>query len=96
MNKFYGDNTRWFVGEVKNVNDPLELGRIQVRIHGIHSDNQIDIPDDKLPYAQTVVPITEGGTKGIGNNLGIKVGSLVFGLFFELKFISLICSLFNP
>lgn len=83
MNKFYGDNTRWFVGEVKNVNDPLELGRIQVRIHGIHSDNQIDIPDDKLPYAQTVVPITEGGTKGIGNNLGIKVGSLVFGLFLD-------------
>ena len=83
MNNFYGDNTRWFVGDVKSVSDPLELGRIQVRVHGIHSDNQIDIPDANLPRAQTVVPITEGGTKGIGNNLGIKVGALVFGIFLD-------------
>ena len=83
MNNFYGDNTRWFVGDVKSVSDPLELGRIQVRVHGIHSDNQIDIPDANLPWAQTVVPITEGGTKGIGNNLGIKVGALVFGIFLD-------------
>ena len=78
---FYGDQVRWFIGEVKSVDDPLELGRLQVRINGIHSDSQLDIPDAKLPWAQPMVPITEGGTRGIGNNLGIKVGALVFGVF---------------
>lgn len=80
---FYGDQVRWFIGEVKSVDDPLELGRLQVRINGIHSDSQLDIPDAKLPWAQPMVPITEGGTRGIGNNLGIKVGALVFGIFMD-------------
>ena len=80
---FYGDQVRWFIGEVKSVDDPLELGRLQVRINGIHSDSQLDIPDAKLPWAQPMVPITEGGTRGIGNNLGIKVGALVFGVFMD-------------
>ena len=37
MKKYYGDETRWFLGTVVNVNDPLELGRVLVRIYGIHS-----------------------------------------------------------
>ena len=80
---FYGDQTRWFTGVVKSLNDPLQVGRIQVRIHGIHSDSQIDIPDDKLPWAQVVAPITEGGTNGLGNPLGIQPNALVFGIFFD-------------
>ena len=80
---FYGDQTRWFTGEVININDPLQLGRIQVRIYGIHSDNQILIPDEDLPWAQVVVPITQGGTNYLGNNLGVKIGALVFGVFLD-------------
>ena len=63
MKQFYGDNNRWFLGNVINITDPQKLGRIKVRIHGIHSDSKQDIPDDKLPWAQTVVSITEGGTQ---------------------------------
>lgn len=80
---FYGDQVRWFTGEVININDPLQLGRIQVRIYGIHSDNQILIPDEDLPWAQVTVPITQGGTNYLGNNLGVKVGALVFGMFLD-------------
>lgn len=83
MSNFYGDNPRWFLGDVKSISDPLELGRIQVRVHGIHSESQQDIPDSVLPWAQTVVPITQGGTNGLGNNLGIKVGAMVFGVFLD-------------
>lgn len=80
---YYGDSTRWFVGTVTDLNDPMELGRIRVRIMGIHSDNKIDIPDDVLPWAQTVIPITEGGTNGLGINTGIQVNARVFGLFLD-------------
>lgn len=85
MEYFYGDNNRWFLGNVVSIDDPQQLGRIRVRIHGVHSDNKQDIPDDKLPWAQPVVPITEGGTNGLGNNLGIQVGAMVFGIFLDGK-----------
>ncbi len=84
---FYGDNNRWFIGKVVNVStppDPLKLGRIQVRILGIHDGiTKEDIPDDKLPWAQVLTPITEGGTGGLGSNLGIQKGARVFGVFLD-------------
>jgi len=80
---FYGDQTRWFIGRVVSLSDPLQLGRIKVRIFGVHSENTIDIPDEDLPWAQIVAPITEGGNDGLGNNLGIQVQSNVFGIFLD-------------
>jgi len=67
---FYGDHVRWFMGRVVNINDPLEMGRVCIRIFGIH-DNP-DIIEDDLPWAQVVIPITEGSSSGIGTNVGIK------------------------
>lgn len=80
---YYGDRTRWFLGTVVDIIDPEELGRIRVRIYGIHSENKTDIPDADLPWAQVVIPITQGGTNGLGNNLGIQIDSLVFGIFLD-------------
>ena len=64
---FYGDETRWFVGTVISVKDPIELGRIKVRIMGVHGS---EILDENLPFAQTVLPVTEGGTNGLGGGAG--------------------------
>ena len=83
--QFYGDDTRWFVGRVISLSDPLELGRVRVRIFGIHSDNLEDIPEGDLPWAQTIVPVTEGGSSGLGNNLGIREQAQVFGIFLDGK-----------
>ena len=79
--KFYGDQTRWFVGRVININDPLEMGRVKVRIVGVH-DNA-EIADGDLPWAQVVVPVTEGGSSGLGATTGIKEQAQVFGLFLD-------------
>jgi hypothetical protein len=83
--QFYGDETRWFVGTIVNINDPLQLGRVRVRIFGVHSDRISDIEESDLPWAQTVSPITEGGSSGIGTNLGIKVQAQVYGIFLDGK-----------
>ena len=80
---FYGDQTRWFIGRVVDLQDPMELGRIKVRIFGVHSEDTQAIPTDDLPWAQVVVPITEGGTFGLGNVLGINEGAHVFGMFLD-------------
>ena len=34
---FYGDQNRWFVGLVIDIDDPLKLDRVKVRIQGIHT-----------------------------------------------------------
>ncbi|MAE54657.1 MAG: phage tail protein, partial [Porticoccaceae bacterium] len=65
---FYGDQTRWFVGTVVDVNDPLKLDRVRVRIHGVHSSNTVDIPNQDLPWAQVNIPVTEDGSSGLGAN----------------------------
>ena len=80
---FYGDQVRWFTGLVVDNNDPVQLGRIKVRIYGVHPESTIDVPDEDLPWAQTVTPITEGGTTEWGNPLGVQVGALVFGFFMD-------------
>lgn len=82
---YYGDQTRWFIGTVVNVNDPLKLGRVRVRIYGVHSSDVQDVPNSYLPWAQTVLPITEGGTSGIGATTGIKENAQVFGIFLDGK-----------
>jgi len=83
--EYYGDETRWFIGVVKDIQDPLELGRVRVRIFGVHPDKTSDAEDDDLPWAQVVVPVTEGGSSGIGTNIGIKLQSQVYGIFLDGK-----------
>ena len=82
---FYGDQIRWFLGKVINANDPDMLGRVQVRISGIHSNYQNDIPEYTLPWASVMNPGTEGGTSGIGKIPQILPGATVFGIFIDGK-----------
>ena len=83
---YYGDETRWFVGKVVQTHgDPEELGRVKVRIYGVHPDNQNDATVDDLPFASVVVPTTEGGSSGFGATVGLKEGAQVFGIFLDGK-----------
>lgn len=40
---------------VVNTNDPAKLGRVAVRIFGIHSLNKNELPDEKLPFIRVRV-----------------------------------------
>jgi hypothetical protein len=81
---FYGDNiNRFFFGIVVNNNDSeLSLGRVQIRIYGIHGD---EISNSDLPWAQVMIPTTEPGTGGIGSSPIISNGAQVFGVFLDGK-----------
>ena len=80
---YYGDSTRWFVGRVIDVNDPLKLDRVKVRIFGIHTENTTLIPTADLPWAQVAIPTTEDGTSGLGANTQLKPMAQVFGFFLD-------------
>ena len=45
------DNFVWWMGVVESRDDPLNLGRCQVRIFGHHVDNLQEIPTSSLPWA---------------------------------------------
>lgn len=80
---FYGDNIRWFLAKVINNVDPDMLGRVQIRIEGIHSIDQTEVPEYTLPWASVIVPGTEGGTSGIGKMPQLLPGALVWGFFLD-------------
>lgn len=81
QSEYYGDNLRWFIGIVEDVADPLRLGRVKVRIFGIHNRDTSEVPTFSLPWATVSIPTTEAGVDGIGVNSGIVRGSQVIGLF---------------
>ena len=84
MSEYYGDKTRWFIATVINSTPPIGYeGRVKIRIHGLHSAATEDIPEYALPWAQCVVPTTEGGVSGIGKMPKILPSALVFGMFMD-------------
>jgi hypothetical protein len=82
--EFYGDDYRWFFGTVVNAQPPAGLeGRVKVRIRGVHSPKTEDIPEKDLPWAQVLIPTTEGGVSGYGRVPQLMAGSFVFGVFLD-------------
>jgi len=82
---YYGDQFRWFFGVVEDINDPMKLGRVRVRVKGVHSYLQSDIGTGDLPWAQVELSTTEGGVSGIGRSTGLKPNALVMGFFLDGK-----------
>jgi hypothetical protein len=85
QSEFYGDISRWFVGVVEEAgNDEPKLGRVKVRIYGIHGGRD-QVPIEDLPYASVLVPTTEPGISGLGRNPMLGEGATVFGIFMDGK-----------
>ena len=82
--EYYGDNVRWFIATVIDASPPLGFeGRVKIRVHGLHSHETYLLPQQDLPWAQCVLPTTEGGISGIGKSPKIQPNSLVFGMFMD-------------
>ena len=82
--EYYGDNTRWFVADVVDHTPPYGYeGRVKIRIHGIHNPSTREIPQNDLPWAQVVLPTTEGGVSGLGRTPRLTSGATVFGFFMD-------------
>lgn len=58
--------------------------RYRVRIMGYHTANADDIPDDELPWAYVMYPVTAGGGgRGSSQNANLTQGTFVFGWFMD-------------
>lgn len=58
---------QFYVGVVENRYDPLKLGRCQVRVAGLHTEDKNDLPTRDLPWAYPLQPITSAAMSGIGH-----------------------------
>jgi len=67
-----------FYGVVEDRRDPLKMGRVRIRIIGIHSDNHSLVPTESLPWAQVSVSPSSAITFS-----GPKEGDWVHGYFMD-------------
>lgn len=73
------ENFVWWTGVVEDVDDPEKLGRVRVRIIGLHESN---IVTDELPWASPIMPLNSASAGGIGTSpTGVVVGSWCMGFF---------------
>ena len=57
-----------FVGVVEDRFDPEKLGRLRVRVLGIHTADKNKIATADLPWASVVLPTTSAGISGLGQS----------------------------
>ena len=83
------DSVSWFVGVVEDRMDPLQQGRVRVRVVGLHPPQRaqgdvMGIPTDKLPWMSVIQPITSAAMSGIGGSVtGPVEGTRVYGHFLD-------------
>jgi len=73
--------TNWYYGIVEDRNDPLRVGRVRVRVHGVHTDNKQFISTPDLPWSQVIMPSSSASLSGFGHSHGLVEGTSVFGMY---------------
>ena len=71
-----------YYGIVEDRQDPLKIGRVRVRVHGVHTSSKLSVSTPDLPWAQVMLPTTSAGLSGFGTQHGLVEGSTVI-LFFR-------------
>ena len=72
----------WWFGVVEDINDPLKLGRVRVRIFGHHPEEKKSLPTADLPWSHPLQDITSASISGVGRSpTGLVTGSHVFGFY---------------
>ena len=82
------DGFFWWVGEVEDNEDPMELGRVKVRILGFYTNFQggtvADLPSTALPWATVLQHTSQAGNDGQGESTGqLQPGAVVMGFFMD-------------
>ena len=82
------DGFFWWVGEVEDNEDPMELGRVKVRVLGYYTNLQggtiADLPTHALPWATVLQHTSQPGNDGQGESTGqLQTGAVVMGFFMD-------------
>lgn len=81
--------TEFFYGTVEQVSgDPLDIGRVKVRVHGAHEPSPQKLPVEFLPWAIVMLPATSASNgEGVGRSpTGLVIGSEVMGITLDSSY----------
>lgn len=79
-----GEDT-FFIGIVEDIDDPLELGRVRVRIVN-QNDNDTPTAKEDLQWCTVGMPLTSASINGVGTSpTWIEIGSYVMGTYLDKK-----------
>lgn len=73
----------FWIGVVEDRDDPLQIGRVRVRIFNYHSPLLSDIPKEDLYWSQVATPTTSPSVTGVGSTSSLVPGSWVFGVWMD-------------
>ena len=82
------DGFFWWVGEVEDNEDPMELGRVKCRVLGYYTNvrggTTSDLPTKDLPWAVVLQHTSQAGNDGQGESSGqLQPGAIVMGFFLD-------------
>ena len=83
------DGYTWWVGEVEDIEDPSEIGRVKVRILGWYTgsgDSEAylkEVPTKVLPWATVLLPCDQPQVKSSGTTTELQCGAWVLGFFLD-------------
>ena len=93
------DGYTWWVGEVEDIKDPSEIGRVKVRILGWYTGNSEgnaylkEVPTEVLPWATVLLPTDQPQIKSAGTKTQLQCGAWVLGFFLDGEEAQLPCVL---
>lgn len=82
------DGFYWWIGEVEDNEDPLQLGRCRVRVLNYYTspygDSAAKLPTEDLPWATVLQGTDQAGNDGQGESSGqLQPGAIVMGFFMD-------------
>jgi hypothetical protein len=82
------DGFYWWVGEVEDNEDPLNVGRVKVRVLNYYTDpngqSNSNLPTKDLPWATVLHTTAQAGNDGQGESSGqLQPGAIVMGFFLD-------------
>ena len=73
-----------YTGVVEDRLDPLELGRLRVRIHGLMTENKKELPTEDLPWSPVMGSVNSASISGLGfAPVGVVPGTTIVGQFLD-------------
>tara|TARA_R100000005_G_scaffold94498_3_gene72696 strand:- start:503 stop:3013 length:2511 start_codon:yes stop_codon:yes gene_type:complete len=82
------DGFYWWIGEIEDHEDPLNLGRVKCRVLNYYTNPEFGSPDSlptqDLPWATVLQGTDQAGNDGQGHSSGqLQPGAIVMGFFMD-------------
>ena len=82
------DGFYWWIGEVEDNEDPLQIGRVKCRVLNYYTTPKggtaTELKTEDLPWATVLQPTDQAGSWGLGKSSGwLQPGAIVMGFFMD-------------